>query len=849
MSDEQIVYISPEDDLTSVRERLGRVASKKVTLVVPTHSQLRSHVAWKLLYARARDLEKEVLIVSSDPQIRSVALAVNFKVATSLEAAASGKSKQVSRPGRSAAGGRTRSSSTSVRSGTRGSSEARSGSLRSRHQLSGEAQYGGSKRPPVQQGPESRPSRNEEATTGAPSSPRFNLPGAQFGPPYDFQVDTTPPIQPLSQDQLDEEPDLLLEDYHRSQDIRQAALGSQAGRNPQVPSNKRADQGSRVPADDPFIDMDDVPPSPSIREQRGAVPIEPFDTGEHMIQDVPDMPTDILEPRSHSWVEPTPEDEQDVVGPARTFDVRPHRQRGPARPPAASARNEVREVPGGEDDLPPIEDRPTLMTPQSAPAPRRSSRELAGTGRRSQPLDRRGRTSRPLDQRGRTSQQLPQRERAPQTAQASQQPGPRTVSRVGPSSRAAGSSHVSRRPLARPGASRRSTAVIVIAAIILVLIAVASVAYFGPSAEVSLTLQTKSYNHDLTLQAQAGNAAPGGVAGQLQTRTFSKNGMVKATGTRQVGTVAATGSVTFTNNGSRPVIVPSNTIVTTSNGVQFATQAEPSVTPNGAPGSTVLVPVKAVQSGNGGNVKAGAITVIPPDSLSNIAKTNNGMAVSDIKLSVTNDAAFTNGGMGNAYIVQKNDLDTAKKDLHGQLQTDIDAWVKQWSTSGVHGNPAVADTFANAPQQDQTFDDPNVPVTLNVNVSLLYVSNDALQKVAIAQLNDLMSKDSGYRGDQVLQGSKAPVKLDQAKPPTGDTRSMTLNFKASTLAMPIMQEDDIRSKIVGQSIDNATTELSKMPGVQHVDIKPSPGFVTWVPFWTGHVNVKFIAGTTPPPKK
>src|SRR5581483_4057997 len=107
MSDEQTIYIGPEDDLTSVRERLERIQSRRVTLVIPAQTQLRSHVAWKLLHARARELSKDVLIVSSDPQIRSVAQAVKFKVAHSLESSPISRSRpSSSRSGRSGPGNR-----------------------------------------------------------------------------------------------------------------------------------------------------------------------------------------------------------------------------------------------------------------------------------------------------------------------------------------------------------------------------------------------------------------------------------------------------------------------------------------------------------------------------------------------------------------------------------------------------------------------------------------------------------------------------------------------------------------------------------------------------------------------
>src|SRR5947199_3839493 len=103
MSDEQMIYIGPEEDLTQVRQRLENTQSRRLTLVLPSQTQLRSHVAWKLLRARARELGKDVLIVSADPQIRSVAQAVKFKVATSYERSHNEQGRQASRPGRSAA--------------------------------------------------------------------------------------------------------------------------------------------------------------------------------------------------------------------------------------------------------------------------------------------------------------------------------------------------------------------------------------------------------------------------------------------------------------------------------------------------------------------------------------------------------------------------------------------------------------------------------------------------------------------------------------------------------------------------------------------------------------------------
>jgi hypothetical protein len=106
MADEQIIYISPEEELTNVRERLERTPARRIILVIPPQTQLRSHVGWRLLHSRTRELGKDVVVNSSDRQIRAVAKAAGFRVADSLESPATNKSRPPSRPGR-LGGGKT----------------------------------------------------------------------------------------------------------------------------------------------------------------------------------------------------------------------------------------------------------------------------------------------------------------------------------------------------------------------------------------------------------------------------------------------------------------------------------------------------------------------------------------------------------------------------------------------------------------------------------------------------------------------------------------------------------------------------------------------------------------------
>ncbi|GAC1355858.1 MAG: hypothetical protein NVS4B11_29100 [Ktedonobacteraceae bacterium] len=80
--DEQVVYIDPEENITAVRERLEHIEAHNVALVVPPQTHLRGQVVWKLLYVCAKELGKDISIVSSDPQIRAMARSVQFKVAS-----------------------------------------------------------------------------------------------------------------------------------------------------------------------------------------------------------------------------------------------------------------------------------------------------------------------------------------------------------------------------------------------------------------------------------------------------------------------------------------------------------------------------------------------------------------------------------------------------------------------------------------------------------------------------------------------------------------------------------------------------------------------------------------------
>jgi hypothetical protein len=545
MSDEQTIYIGPEDDLTSVRERLERIQSRRVTLVIPAQTQLRSHVAWKLLHARARELSKDVLIVSSDPQIRSVAQAVKFKVAHSLESSPISRSRPSNRGGRSGPGnrgGRTPGAQGRTPSG-RGGTEARgprgarpnSTSLRSPEQ----PQQWIPPQQPASRAPESRSSREDEAITGALDEPfsaaTFDLPEQQSPAPYDYrQSETTPPasptppatpmppIQPLSPDQIEEEPDLLLEDFNLTQDIRRAARGDAANEpaptaEPRKPSSqfmeppisrkpssqfaeppvaRRSSAPSQPPrvSDDPFVSMEDDSRPPIRSEQRGGVSLEGTEKSEAQpIQDIANMPTSVLDQdiedmgdqgafemfandqpiTRHDWDEIHTDGPVQKSEPPREPSTRGSRASGSLKKAPASPRPDFE----SEDALPPVEDRPTRVVPPVSPipssplspsrgAPASPARPAASTGSRS------GAAAPP---RGRPGLSRPPQR--PDRGRTGRSPAGRPA-RAG-------------RTAAQRGSLAAYTSVIII---VLALLVIGALAYFGPSAQVTVALASRSYS-------------------------------------------------------------------------------------------------------------------------------------------------------------------------------------------------------------------------------------------------------------------------------------------------------------------------------------------------------------------
>jgi predicted RecA/RadA family phage recombinase len=312
-----------------------------------------------------------------------------------------------------------------------------------------------------------------------------------------------------------------------------------------------------------------------------------------------------------------------------------------------------------------------------------------------------------------------------------------------------------------------------------------------------------------------------------------------------LGTAKSKGFVCFTNKSDASVEIPTGSIISASNGVQFATTADGVVLArNTCVNDPLTFPIQAVKAGETGNVLAGSVTVIPDSSLDAIARYNK-VATSSLKLSVNNSEDIKGGGMQPVPAITDKDLNNAKTDLSNQLKGDIDSWTQNLGKDGVTGNVATDATLVDAPPKDSTLDTGTTfPAEVAVRATVVFVSNSDLQKAAISQLTTDISKDKNYSGYTIAQDAKPPVTITQLKKQV-NANSLQLNLNATAQAIPIIPKETVQNIVSGKTPGEAhKLLLTNIRGVQDARIQVSPGFFPWVSWWSAHIGVTILPGST-----
>ena len=831
MTNEKIIYLGPEEEMTNVRERLENTDAGKIILVIPPQTHLRSHVGWRLLHSRVRELKQDVLIISSDRQIRSVAKAAGFRIADSLESPSTDRPRPTNRTMRSDMSGKA--SQGSRRQGTNGSRASRS----------------------LQSSQRQMPASSDQSDSMFNSSDTFKIEDVPYDSHYDMPFETIPSPPYDQEDQEGGEVNSLTTDYadyYVARSIREAAQGSESSHEPQTVDYAETSSGpdeefSKFPQsggieDDSFGYLEDNHPT-AFPEQTNSAFVHDLD---HGVSDISDVPTDVYEGEV--------EDLGDMSGGEFHDDWLPHASEEHVlnaadiqEPPLnSSTGNKARptfEDLGDEDHLLPatgsIEDQPTRATPISQVRPNGASTSTTGAKREPQPI----------------IQPSPQARRVQANPQTQQTKKPVTAKK---------SRVVTTPPLTRQAPSksnRNGRRILLISSISLgvLLIAFLLFIYFGANATVTVVVPSQSVS--VTNQYVANTNPQSGqqntIPSQVLTYTATAKGQGQATGTSKQGNQVASGIVTFSNKGSKQLDIPSGTLLSTTgtSPVQFVTVADVLVQPGASNIIPSIAPVQAQLPGDTGNVPANSIIIIPPDSLAKIAQSNPGVTPPTPQtLTVTNANPTSGGGATNVPAVSSSDANALAATLQQQIQKEVNAWLKSVVHPGdkagtpvpdvlTSATPLPQETFVTTPAQGQSAPGGKFTGVLTAKVSVLVIRNAAIQAAGRAQL---MAHASQMNPPAVLATS-LPVTVKVTKStPSQDGKSLTVVIDSSGHVVQQVPSQQISQQLAGKSVDQAKSYINNgqagIIGVVNTNIVVFPPFFGFMPFRSGQIHIMIEPG-------
>jgi hypothetical protein len=333
-------------------------------------------------------------------------------------------------------------------------------------------------------------------------------------------------------------------------------------------------------------------------------------------------------------------------------------------------------------------------------------------------------------------------------------------------------------PDARP--RRRGWLRLAGATLLTALIGVALWAFVFPQATITISYSVAPY--DRTYRIMAGGSA---VPVHTTHLDVSDALLTPATGTALVPDRHATGTVTFANPLDGYVSVPAGTIVTTSDGIAFATlvamsvpRAEHSFT--GTTNGQQSVQVEAVQAGPGSNVPAYTITRV-------------GGRLAGVLL-VTNYNATGGGTMRTVYSITQQDADGAAAILRRRLTAQAEQ--------------TLAQRYARSPARDITGIYPGAAritpvtqdgrlyarVTLPVRVTMEYLHRQDVRRVSDAK----RALDRSAQNLALVPGSEQEqVRVARAR------ARFVITIQVHAQVVPAIDTTNLRGLLAGRDVADA----------------------------------------------
>lgn len=356
--------------------------------------------------------------------------------------------------------------------------------------------------------------------------------------------------------------------------------------------------------------------------------------------------------------------------------------------------------------------------------------------------------------------------------------------------------------------------------------------FFAPQATVSITAKTNIVNITKDLQLKpdakldtAQNVAPA-IVKQLK-KTASVD--FQATGKKEIGE-KATGTIRFTNaQDETAASIPAGTTLVTSSGLQFVTNAA----------VTVAAPTYGPPSSCGPDLRCEGTATVGVTAASGGTKFNgaSGTVNGNFDGASASFSGSTSGGTDKtATVVSQSDFDKAKDQLKSQDSSKIKSELaKQFSGDSI----IIQESFQVTPAEPSSApavgqEATSAKLTAETTYVLVGVSRSDLKKIFDAYTKTQIGKDSDQK---IYESGDKKVAFSEFS--TGEGGVYTTKVRAAAQVGPEIDDGSLAKTLVGKRAGEIQQQLEGIQGVEDVETKFSPFWVTTAPK-AERITIKFL---------
>ena len=350
--------------------------------------------------------------------------------------------------------------------------------------------------------------------------------------------------------------------------------------------------------------------------------------------------------------------------------------------------------------------------------------------------------------------------------------------------------------------------------------------FFAPHATVVIAARTTDtpVNARVTLDPAATTSLQAGVLKSTVKQT-KKDQTVEfiATGKKDVGE-KATGSMklTRTSPSATPLTVPAGTAFTAAGLTFVSTQSATltsQLTAGGFDPGSATVPVQATDIGDNYNLSARGYS----SSVSGVSATGTDMA---------------GGSRKTITVVSSDDIKKATEQFAEQKTDDVKkSLVRQFDTTFVVVDQSFKVDQANpiaSPALDQESPDGKAKLTSSVTYSLSGVAKSEVKQY----IDEYFTAQLKGKDDQrVYDNGSDSAKLDNVAP--ADNGKFNANLIVNAKLGPKINDDEVKKVSAGKRYGEIQASLEAIQGVDNVDVKFSPFWVTSTPNDVKRISVEF----------